>query len=87
MSETGTITFFDVDRGYGFLQPDVCSSGHDRYGERRDDSIFLHASELKRSGIKTVSPGTRLSFDRVPSKRKTELVAGNIRLIDQADAA
>jgi cold shock CspA family protein len=77
MSEAGTVVSFH--RNNGFLRPDI-PGGYDRSGERSDDSVFFHASELRKAGIKTVTPGDRLTFDRMQGRRKTELVAGNLQI-------
>ena len=79
MTQTGTIVYFDSGKGFGFIEPDG-SAEFDRSGERRDHNIFVHSSELRRSGIRNVELGDRVVFDRVPGKRKSELMAGNIRL-------
>jgi len=49
---TGTLKWFDLDRGYGFIAPD---------GSSQD--IFVHVSELAFAGIDNVESDDRLSFD------------------------
>jgi CspA family cold shock protein len=48
----GTVKWFDENKGYGFIQ-------------RNDggDDVFLHYSELKQSGFKTVAEDTAVEFD------------------------
>ena len=66
--ETGTIKWFDFNKGYGFIEPDDKS---------RD--IFFHFSALEQAGIKSVNEGQKVSFETVTQKGK--LSATNIKLI------
>ena len=45
----GTVKWFDVGKGYGFIRPDDLS---------RD--VFVHSSALRRSGIQSLSEGQKL---------------------------
>jgi CspA family cold shock protein len=54
---SGTVKFFDTDKGFGFIKPD--DGGND---------VFIHVSELQRSGIKFVMEGDRLSYEMGPGK-------------------
>jgi cold shock protein len=56
---TGTVKFFNSDRGYGFIAPE--DGGPD---------VFLHITALEAAGIRSVSEGDRLSFDAVMDQRK-----------------
>ena len=49
--ETGTIKWFDFNKGYGFIKPDDKS---------RD--IFLHISAVEQAGIRNIDPGQKISF-------------------------
>jgi cold shock protein len=46
VEETGTVKWFNTDRGYGFIAPN--SGGKD---------VFVHISALERSGIEGLSEG------------------------------
>lgn len=61
----GTVKWFNNRKGYGFITPD---------GE--DNDIFVHASAVKQSGLKTLSEGQRVSFEKTTERDRT--VAGNI---------
>ena len=64
----GTVKWFDPVRGFGFVSPD---------GGGRD--VFLHASALERSGIRSVSDGARVQMDVVEGRSgKSEV--GSLRL-------
>ena len=65
---TGTVKFFDAERGYGFIAPE--DGGPD---------IFLHVSALEAAGLHSVSEGDRLSFDAVMDQRKGKTNAQNIK--------
>ena len=58
MAMTGTVKFFNGERGYGFIKPDEGS--HD---------VFVHISALERAGLKDLREGQRLTFDVEPDKK------------------
>ena len=58
MPITGTVKFFNNDKGYGFIRPDDGS---------RD--VFVHVSAVTSSGLGTLDEGQRISFEIEPDKR------------------
>ena len=58
MPMTGTVKFFNNDKGYGFIRPDDGS---------RD--VFVHVSAVTSSGLGTLNEGQRVTFDVEPDKR------------------
>jgi CspA family cold shock protein len=68
---TGTVKFFNIDRGYGFIAPE--DGGAD---------VFLHISALEAAGLRSVSEGDRLSFDAVMDQRKGKTNAQNIKKLE-----
>ena len=48
----GTVKWFNAQKGYGFIQPD---------GGSKD--VFVHISEVERSGLGTLREGQRVSFE------------------------
>jgi CspA family cold shock protein len=52
MAKTGTVKFFNTDKGFGFIQPDDGSS----------DS-FVHISAVQAAGMQTLNKDQRLNFD------------------------
>jgi CspA family cold shock protein len=52
MTKTGTVKFFNTDKGYGFIQPDDGSS----------DS-FVHITAVQAAGMNSLEKDQRLSFE------------------------
>ena len=49
---TGTVKWFNAQKGYGFIQPE---------GGSKD--VFVHISAVERSGMNTLREGQKLNFD------------------------
>ena len=58
MRQTGTVKFFNNDRGYGFITPD---------GGGKD--IFVHVTALQSAGLKGLKEGQKVSFETQADKR------------------
>jgi len=56
---TGTVKFFNNQRGFGFIQPDDGS---------RD--VFVHISAVERAGMGTLVEGQKLSYEVVTERGK-----------------
>ena len=65
---TGKIKWFNVQKGFGFIQPD---------GAVKD--VFLHISTVERAGIGLLSEGQAVSFDIVKERGKDK--AANLKII------
>jgi len=68
VEETGTVKWFNADKGYGFIAPN---------GGGRD--VFVHVSALERSGIEGLSEGQPVVVDVVEGRKGPE--AARVRLI------
>lgn len=66
--QTGIISWFRADKGYGFIKPDDNSK-----------DVFLHLKELEKIGLNDIDKGQKLSFEI--RKKKNKLSAINIKLI------
>ena len=55
---TGTVKFFNADKGYGFIKPD--DGGRD---------IFVHITALEQAGLQTLTEGQRLTYEIEPDKK------------------
>ena len=65
---TGTVKFYNDQKGYGFIQPD--SGGKD---------VFVHATALERSGMRSLKEGQKVSFDTQEDKRTGKVAVGTIK--------
>ncbi|AUS07490.1 cold-shock protein [Laceyella sacchari] len=50
---TGTVKWFNADKGYGFIEVPG------------NDDVFVHYSAIEGEGFKTLDEGQRVSFDIV----------------------
>jgi CspA family cold shock protein len=61
---TGTVKFFNADKGYGFIQPD--GGGND---------AFVHISAVQAAGMMTLDRDQRVTFELETDRRgKTSAV-------------
>ena len=58
MAMTGTVKFFNGERGYGFIKPD--DGGRD---------VFVHITAVERAGLKDLTEGQRITFEVEPDKK------------------
>lgn len=64
---TGTVKFFNENKGYGFIAPD--GGGND---------AFVHISALERSGMRTLRENQRVSYD-LQEDRRGKMAAVNLK--------
>ena len=65
---TGSVKWFNSQKGYGFIQPD--NGGKD---------VFVHATALERAGLSSLSEGQKVSFDTREDRRTGKVAVDNIR--------
>ena len=63
----GTVKWFNATKGYGFIKPEDGTA-----------DVFVHISDVQRSGIGDLTDGQRLSFD-VQRGQKGKLSACNLK--------
>jgi cold shock protein len=67
---TGTVKWFNGQRGFGFIQPDDGS---------RD--VFVHISAIERAGMNNLSEGQKISYEVVADHRTGKSSANNLRTV------
>ena len=65
--ETGTVKFFNAQKGYGFISRE---GGAD---------VFVHFSNIQGEGYKTLNEGEHVEFDVAPGRKGEE--AQNVRVV------
>ncbi len=66
--DTGTVKFYNDQKGYGFIAPD--NGGKD---------VFVHATALERAGMHGLSEGQKVSFDTAEDSRTGKIAVDNIQ--------
>ncbi len=67
---TGTVKFFNADKGYGFIAPDT--GGQD---------AFVHITALEASGMGPLNQNDRVTYDLEADKRGKQ-AAVNVKMAD-----
>jgi CspA family cold shock protein len=65
---TGTVKWFNDQKGYGFIQPD--DGGKD---------VFVHISAVQRSGLNGLVEGQKISYELETDRRTGKQSAGNLK--------
>ena len=67
---TGTVKFFNQDKGFGFITPDDGAK-----------DVFVHISAVQSSGLNGLNDGQKVGFDTEPDKRGKGPKAINLTLV------
>jgi cold shock protein len=67
---TGTVKWFNGEKGYGFITPE---SGAD---------LFVHYSEIQANGFRTLNEGDKVEFEITDGKKGKQ--ASQVKVISQA---
>ena len=67
---TGTVKFFNADKGYGFIAP-----------ETGGDDAFVHISAVERAGMVTLNQNQRVGFE-LEEDRRGRVSAVNLTAAD-----
>lgn len=67
--DTGTVKFYNDQKGFGFIQPDS--------GEK---DVFVHVTALERAGISGLREGQKVKYDTRADPRNGKIAVGAIEL-------
>ena len=67
---TGTVKWFNAQKGFGFIQPD--NGGSD---------AFVHISAVERAGMSSLSEGQKVEFELVQDRRSGKMSADNLKAV------
>ena len=65
---TGTVKFYNDQKGFGFIAPDDGSK-----------DVFVHATALERAGLRGLAEGQKVSFDTAEDRRSGKVAVNNIQ--------
>jgi len=65
---TGTVKFFNMSKGFGFITPDDGNS-----------DVFVHISAVERAGLGSLVEGQKLNFDVVRDPKSGKNAADNLQ--------
>jgi CspA family cold shock protein len=66
---TGTVKWFNSQKGYGFIQPTGGGGGRD---------VFVHISAVERAGLSSLNEGQHVEFEIEENRGKSSAV--NLRV-------
>ncbi len=64
---TGTVKFYNDQKGYGFIAPDDGSK-----------DVFVHATALERSGMSALAEGQKVNFETDVDQRSGKTAVSTI---------
>ena len=67
---TGTVKWFNGQKGFGFIQPDDGSK-----------DIFVHISAVERAGMQNLNEGQKIEFEVVADRKTGKSSADNLRAV------
>jgi CspA family cold shock protein len=67
---TGTVKWFNGQKGYGFIQPDDGTK-----------DVFVHISAVERAGMTDLREGQKLSFELTEDRRSGKMSAERLQAI------
>ncbi len=67
---TGTVKFFNTQRGFGFIAPDDGSK-----------DVFVHISAVERAGLGTLNEGQKVSYEEQRDPKRGKSSAENLKKV------
>ena len=65
---TGTVKWFNGQKGYGFIQPDA--GGAD---------VFVHVSAVERAGLDALREGQKITYELERDPKNGKMAAGQLQ--------
>ena len=65
---TGTVKWFNAQKGFGFIQPEDGST-----------DVFVHISAVERGGFSSLNEGQKLTYDIETDRKNGKSSAGNLK--------
>lgn len=65
---TGTVKWFNDQKGFGFIQPDDGSK-----------DVFVHISAVERAGMRSLVEGQKVSYEMETDRRSGKQSAGSLQ--------
>jgi cold shock protein len=66
---TGTVKWFNTQKGYGFIQPD--DGGRD---------VFVHISAVQRAGLEGLRDGQKITYEMATDRRTGKASADQLKV-------
>ena len=66
----GTVKWFNVQKGFGFIAPD--DGGND---------AFVHISAVERSGLGDLREGQKVGYDLVSDRKSGKMTVDNLKVL------
>lgn len=67
---TGTVKWFNAQKGYGFIQPDGS-----------DKDVFVHISAVERAGLRDLREGQKVSYEVTQDRRTGKTSADQLKAL------
>jgi cold shock protein len=66
--QTGTVKWFNAQKGFGFIQPETGSQ-----------DVFVHISAVEKANMQSLQEGQKISFEVIKDQRTGKMSAGNLQ--------
>jgi cold shock protein len=67
---TGTVKWYNAQKGYGFIQPEDGSK-----------DVFVHVSAVERAGLYELKEGQKVTFEVVANRKTGKSAAENLKTV------
>ena len=67
---TGTVKWFNGQKGFGFIQPDDGSN-----------DVFVHISAVERAGLGSLNEGQKVAFELEKDRKSGKMSAGQLQAL------